>query len=145
MSRLIHLNSITIMADFILWKLLSIFLHNWIHLIIFSFLSNCLSRWALVFAVISHLVCSSLFSLPQIRYRKDKVRSKLTPTFPLVYTVKDLANGCAIASMLHYYCSGLLALEGKTPAHKNAWEKLTIKCSISFFVLISWDKNVNTF
>lgn len=54
----------------------------------------------------------SLSFLPQIRYRKDKVQSKLTPTFPLVYAVKDLSNGCAIASVLHYYCSNLLPLEG---------------------------------
>ncbi|TKS68593.1 Calmodulin-regulated spectrin-associated protein 3 [Collichthys lucidus] len=46
-----------------------------------------------------------------IRYRKDKVQSKLTPTFPLVYAVKDLSNGCAIAAVLHFYCSSLLPLE----------------------------------
>lgn len=40
------------------------------------------------------------------------MQSKLTPTFPLVYGVKDLSNGCAIASVLHYYCPGLLPLEG---------------------------------
>ncbi|XP_019131969.1 calmodulin-regulated spectrin-associated protein 3 isoform X2 [Larimichthys crocea] len=48
---------------------------------------------------------------PVIRYRKDKVQSKLTPTFPLVYAVKDLSNGCAIAAVLHFYCSSLLPLE----------------------------------
>ncbi|XP_049577681.1 calmodulin-regulated spectrin-associated protein 3-like isoform X3 [Syngnathus scovelli] len=46
-----------------------------------------------------------------IRYRKDKVQSKLTPTFPLVSAVKDLSNGCAIAAVLHFYCPGLLPLE----------------------------------
>uniref|UniRef100_A0A096M016 Calmodulin regulated spectrin associated protein family member 3 n=1 Tax=Poecilia formosa TaxID=48698 RepID=A0A096M016_POEFO len=46
-----------------------------------------------------------------IRYRKDKVQSKLTPTFPLVSAVKDLSNGCAIAAVLHYYCPSLLPLE----------------------------------
>lgn len=81
----------------------------------------------------------SLSSPPQIRYRKDKVRSKLTPTFPLVYAVKDLSNGCAIASVLHYYCSSLLPLEG-TPAHTHArthacaQTHLMVKCSISFYV-----------
>ncbi|XP_037619448.1 calmodulin-regulated spectrin-associated protein 3-like isoform X2 [Sebastes umbrosus] len=48
---------------------------------------------------------------PVIRYRKDKVQSKLTPTFPLVSAVKDLSNGCAIAAALHYYCPSLLPLE----------------------------------
>uniref|UniRef100_A0A3Q3FLD5 Calmodulin-regulated spectrin-associated protein 3-like n=1 Tax=Kryptolebias marmoratus TaxID=37003 RepID=A0A3Q3FLD5_KRYMA len=48
---------------------------------------------------------------PVIRYRKDKVQSKLTPTFPLVSAVKDLSNGCAIAAVLHYYCPALLPLE----------------------------------
>ncbi|XP_063736801.1 calmodulin-regulated spectrin-associated protein 3-like isoform X2 [Eleginops maclovinus] len=46
-----------------------------------------------------------------IRYRKDRVQSKLTPTFPLVTGVKDLSNGCAIAAALHYYCPQLLPLE----------------------------------
>ncbi|XP_044043529.1 calmodulin-regulated spectrin-associated protein 3-like isoform X2 [Siniperca chuatsi] len=51
------------------------------------------------------------WKLVPIRYRKDKVQSKLTPTFPLVSAVKDLSNGCAIAAVLHYYCSSLLPLE----------------------------------
>uniref|UniRef100_A0AAV2LEW4 Calponin-homology (CH) domain-containing protein n=1 Tax=Knipowitschia caucasica TaxID=637954 RepID=A0AAV2LEW4_KNICA len=46
-----------------------------------------------------------------IRYRKDKVQSKLTPTFPLVSGLKDLSNGCALAAVLHYYCPALLPLE----------------------------------
>ncbi|XP_077936085.1 calmodulin-regulated spectrin-associated protein 3-like isoform X3 [Gasterosteus aculeatus] len=46
-----------------------------------------------------------------IRYRKDKVQSKLTPTFPVVSGVRDLSNGCAIAAALHFYCPGLLPLE----------------------------------
>ncbi|KAM7419706.1 hypothetical protein PAMA_016679 [Pampus argenteus] len=52
-----------------------------------------------------------LFWVNRIRYRKDKVQSKLTPTFPLVSAVKDLSNGCAIAAVLHYYCPSLLPLE----------------------------------
>ncbi|XP_042341134.1 calmodulin-regulated spectrin-associated protein 3-like isoform X2 [Plectropomus leopardus] len=51
------------------------------------------------------------WKLVPIRYRKDKVQSKLTPTFPLVSAVKDLSNGCAIAATLHYYCPSLLPLE----------------------------------
>ncbi|MEQ2170460.1 hypothetical protein GOODEAATRI_000488, partial [Goodea atripinnis] len=51
------------------------------------------------------------WKLVPIRYRKDKVQSKLTPTFPLVSAVKDLSNGCAIAAVLHYYCPSLLPLE----------------------------------
>ncbi|XP_028299868.1 calmodulin-regulated spectrin-associated protein 3-like isoform X2 [Gouania willdenowi] len=51
------------------------------------------------------------WKLVPIRYRKDKVLSKLTPTFPLVSEVKDLSNGCAVAAVLHYYCSDLLPLE----------------------------------
>uniref|UniRef100_A0A672FRH1 Calmodulin regulated spectrin associated protein family member 3 n=1 Tax=Salarias fasciatus TaxID=181472 RepID=A0A672FRH1_SALFA len=47
----------------------------------------------------------------QIRYRKDKVNSKLTPTFPLISAVKDLSNGCAVAAVIHFYCPSLLPLE----------------------------------
>ncbi|XP_049325362.1 calmodulin-regulated spectrin-associated protein 3 isoform X3 [Astyanax mexicanus] len=48
---------------------------------------------------------------PTIRYRKDKVRSKQTPTFSVVSGVKDLSNGCAIAATIHFYCPQLLPLE----------------------------------
>ncbi|CAB1341444.1 unnamed protein product, partial [Coregonus sp. 'balchen'] len=51
------------------------------------------------------------WKLVPIRYRKDKTLSKQKPTFPVVTEVKDLSNGCAIASVIHYYCPGLLRLE----------------------------------
>lgn len=50
--------------------------------------------------------------LVQIRYRKDRMQSKLKPYFPVVNEVKDLSNGCAIAAVIHHYCPGLLRLEG---------------------------------
>lgn len=50
--------------------------------------------------------------LVQIRYRKDRMQSKLKPCFPVVNEVKDLSNGCAIAAVIHHYCPGLLRLEG---------------------------------
>ncbi|XP_028270768.1 calmodulin-regulated spectrin-associated protein 3-like [Parambassis ranga] len=56
--------------------------------------------------------CTDVQSVQEtIRYRKDKVQSKLTPTFPLVSAVKDLSNGCAVAAVMHYYCPSLLPLE----------------------------------
>ncbi|KAM6905290.1 calmodulin-regulated spectrin-associated protein 3 isoform 2-T2 [Xenentodon cancila] len=48
---------------------------------------------------------------PSLRYRKDKVQSKVKPTFPVVNEVKDLSSGCAVAAVIHYYCPGLLRLE----------------------------------
>ncbi|XP_041958757.1 calmodulin-regulated spectrin-associated protein 3 isoform X3 [Alosa sapidissima] len=51
------------------------------------------------------------WKLVPIRYRKDKVQSKQTPTFPFVSEMKDLSNGCAIAAVLHFYCPTLLRLE----------------------------------
>ncbi|XP_078131608.1 calmodulin-regulated spectrin-associated protein 3-like [Sander vitreus] len=67
--------------------------------------------WKLVPHAIAFCLKESGNKPPVIRYRKDKVQSKLTPTFPLVSAVKDLSNGCAIAAVLHYYCSSLLPLE----------------------------------
>nr|XP_046228843.1 calmodulin-regulated spectrin-associated protein 3-like [Scatophagus argus] len=67
--------------------------------------------WKLVPHAIAFCLKESGNKPPVIRYRKDKVQSKLTPTFPLVCAVKDLSNGCAIAAVLHYYCSSLLPLE----------------------------------
>ncbi|XP_049577679.1 calmodulin-regulated spectrin-associated protein 3-like isoform X1 [Syngnathus scovelli] len=67
--------------------------------------------WKLVPHAIAFCLKESGNKPPVIRYRKDKVQSKLTPTFPLVSAVKDLSNGCAIAAVLHFYCPGLLPLE----------------------------------
>ncbi|XP_053184018.1 calmodulin-regulated spectrin-associated protein 3-like [Scomber japonicus] len=67
--------------------------------------------WKLVPHAIAFCLKESGNKPPVIRYRKDKVQSKLTPTFPLVSAVKDLSNGCAIAAVLHYYCPSLLPLE----------------------------------
>ncbi|XP_073694181.1 calmodulin-regulated spectrin-associated protein 3 isoform X6 [Garra rufa] len=51
------------------------------------------------------------WKLVPIRYRKDRMQSKLKPFFPVVNEVKDLSNGCAIAAVIHHYCPGLLRLE----------------------------------
>ncbi|KAM6905289.1 calmodulin-regulated spectrin-associated protein 3 isoform 1-T1 [Xenentodon cancila] len=51
------------------------------------------------------------WKLVPLRYRKDKVQSKVKPTFPVVNEVKDLSSGCAVAAVIHYYCPGLLRLE----------------------------------
>ncbi|KAM9314968.1 calmodulin-regulated spectrin-associated protein 3-like [Pholidichthys leucotaenia] len=67
--------------------------------------------WKLVPHAIAFCLKESGNKPPVIRYKKDKVQSKLTPTFPLVSAVKDLSNGCAIAAVLHYYCPSLLPLE----------------------------------
>uniref|UniRef100_H3A647 Calmodulin regulated spectrin associated protein family member 3 n=1 Tax=Latimeria chalumnae TaxID=7897 RepID=H3A647_LATCH len=45
------------------------------------------------------------------RYRKDKVPPRQSPCFPLISGMKDLANGCAIAATIHYYCPDVLRLE----------------------------------
>ncbi|KAK7929399.1 hypothetical protein WMY93_005794 [Mugilogobius chulae] len=67
--------------------------------------------WKLVPHAIAFCLKESGNKPPVIRYRKDKVQSKLTPTFPLVSGLKDLSNGCAVGATLHFYCPGLLPLE----------------------------------
>ncbi|RVE75882.1 hypothetical protein OJAV_G00003360 [Oryzias javanicus] len=67
--------------------------------------------WKLVPHAIAFCLKESGNKPPVIRYKKDKVQSKLTPTFPLVSAVKDLSNGCAIAAVLYYYCPSRLPLE----------------------------------
>ncbi|XP_039895813.1 calmodulin-regulated spectrin-associated protein 3 isoform X3 [Simochromis diagramma] len=51
------------------------------------------------------------WKLVPLRYRKDKIQSKLKPVFPVVNEVKNLSSGCAVAAVIHYYCPGLLRLE----------------------------------
>nr|XP_015204446.1 PREDICTED: calmodulin-regulated spectrin-associated protein 3 [Lepisosteus oculatus] len=74
---------------------------------------SCPTRWywKLVPHAIAFCLKESGSKPPVIRYRKDKMLHKQTPTFPLVAGTKDLSNGCAIAAVVHYYCPGLLRLE----------------------------------
>ncbi|XP_076135500.1 calmodulin-regulated spectrin-associated protein 3 [Alosa pseudoharengus] len=74
---------------------------------------SCPTRWywKLVPHAIAFCLKESGNKPPVIRYRKDKVQSKQTPTFPFVSEMKDLSNGCAIAAVLHFYCPTLLRLE----------------------------------
>ncbi|XP_030053420.1 calmodulin-regulated spectrin-associated protein 3 [Microcaecilia unicolor] len=58
-----------------------------------------------------HIPDSDGQSPSPIRYRKDKVLPKQTPCFPGITSMKDLANGCAIAATIHYYCPKVLQLE----------------------------------
>ncbi|XP_076838811.1 calmodulin-regulated spectrin-associated protein 3 isoform X2 [Brachyhypopomus gauderio] len=67
--------------------------------------------WKLVPHAIAFCLKESGKKPPVIRYRKDKVQSKLSPTFPVISGVKDLSNGCAIAAAVHFYCPQILPLE----------------------------------
>uniref|UniRef100_A0A1A7WJ04 Calmodulin regulated spectrin-associated protein family, member 3 n=1 Tax=Iconisemion striatum TaxID=60296 RepID=A0A1A7WJ04_9TELE len=51
------------------------------------------------------------WKLVPLRYRKDKLQSKVKPIFPSVKDVQDVSSGCAVAAVIHYYCPGLLRLE----------------------------------
>ncbi|XP_066449446.1 calmodulin-regulated spectrin-associated protein 3 [Eleutherodactylus coqui] len=46
-----------------------------------------------------------------IRYRKDKALSRQTPCFTSVSSLRDLSNGSALASLIHYYCPAELRLQ----------------------------------
>ncbi|KAM4747560.1 calmodulin-regulated spectrin-associated protein 3 isoform 2-T2 [Rhinophrynus dorsalis] len=46
-----------------------------------------------------------------IRYRKDKALSRQTPCFTSVSSLRDLSNGSALASTIHYYCPAELRLQ----------------------------------
>lgn len=87
------------------------------------------------------LFLSILLSFPtpqtQIRYRKDKVQSKQTPTFSVVSGVKDLSNGCAIAATIHFYCPQILALEGK----RSVTISNIAKKELLWQVLETWEIN----
>ncbi|XP_051561588.1 calmodulin-regulated spectrin-associated protein 3-like [Myxocyprinus asiaticus] len=67
--------------------------------------------WKLVPHAIAFCLKESGNKPPVIRYRKDKIQSQQTPVFVLVSGVKDLSNGCAIATAFHFYCPQILPLE----------------------------------
>ncbi|XP_043940380.1 calmodulin-regulated spectrin-associated protein 3 [Protopterus annectens] len=74
---------------------------------------SCPTRWywKLVPHAIAFCLKESGNKPPVIRYRKDKLPPKQTPSFPEVSSLKDLANGCALASVIHYYCPDIIRLE----------------------------------
>lgn len=50
----------------------------------------------------------------QARYRKEHAQHRSTPSLPLVENLlKDNTDGCALTTLLHYYCSRAIRLEGK--------------------------------
>ena len=50
----------------------------------------------------------------QARYRKEQALLKQLPCIPLVENLlKDGADGCALAALIHFYCPDAVRLEGK--------------------------------
>lgn len=53
---------------------------------------------------------------PQARYRKEQTLLKHPPCIPLVENLlKDGSDGCALAALIHFYCPGVVRLEGERP------------------------------
>lgn len=76
------------------------------------------------------------YSFLKLRYRKDKSQFKVKPVFPVVKEVKDLSSGCAVAAVIHYYCPGLLRLEGTNKyfyCHKKSFSIQRFSVSLTFF------------
>uniref|UniRef100_A0A4W5QE89 Calmodulin regulated spectrin-associated protein family, member 2a n=1 Tax=Hucho hucho TaxID=62062 RepID=A0A4W5QE89_9TELE len=59
------------------------------------------------------IVCLSVFPVVlQARYRKEQAVAQLVPWIPPVDNLlKDTTNGCALATLLHFYCPQLVRLE----------------------------------
>lgn len=50
----------------------------------------------------------------QARYRKEHAQQRSAPSLPLVENLlKDNTDGCALTTLLHFYCSQAIRLEGK--------------------------------
>lgn len=57
---------------------------------------------------------SAPFPWLQARYRKEHAQHRSAPSLPLVENLlKDNTDGCALTTLLHYYCSQAIRLEGK--------------------------------
>lgn len=55
-------------------------------------------------------------SLPwfQARYKKEHAQQRSAPSLPLVENLlKDNTDGCALTTLLHFYCSTVIRLEGE--------------------------------
>ncbi|GCB63786.1 hypothetical protein scyTo_0011668 [Scyliorhinus torazame] len=91
-----------------------------------------------------------------IRYRKDKVLTKQTPCFPTVTQLKDLANGCAVAALIHHYCPDVLRLQGalnhstsmsQVDSFGKSWTKKQLKRplsqAVSFSIPFGLDSDVD--
>ncbi|XP_075063080.1 calmodulin-regulated spectrin-associated protein 3 [Mixophyes fleayi] len=75
--------------------------------------AGCPSRWywKLVPHAIAFCLKESGNKPPVIRYRKDKILPRQTPCFTSVSSMRDLSNGSALASTVHYYCPAELRLQ----------------------------------
>lgn len=50
----------------------------------------------------------------QARYRKEHAQQRSAPSLPLVENLlKDNTDGCALTTLLHFYCSTVIRLEGE--------------------------------
>lgn len=50
----------------------------------------------------------------QARYRKEHAQQRSAPSLPLVENLlKDNTDGCALTTLLHFYCSQAIRLEGR--------------------------------
>lgn len=51
----------------------------------------------------------------QARYRKEYAQQRSAPSLPLVENLlKDNTDGCALTTLVHFYCSQVVRLEGET-------------------------------
>lgn len=58
----------------------------------------------------------------QARYRKELAQQRNAPSLPLVENLlKDNTDGCALTTLVHFYCSQAVRLEGGTKTPLGMW------------------------
>ena len=77
----------------------------------------------------------------QARYRKEHAQQRSAPSLPLVENLlKDNTDGCALTTLLHFYCSQAIRLEGGADCFVFDHTHLTSLTTPSFIVIITESK-----
>lgn len=73
----------------------------------------------------------------QARYRKEHAQQRSAPSLPLVENLlKDNTDGCALTTLLHFYCPQAVRLEGGTnPSICNHTHLISL-ATPSFIIII---------
>lgn len=71
----------------------------------------------------------------QARYRKELAQQRNAPSLPLVENLlKDNTDGCALTTLVHFYCSQAVRLEGGTKTPPCDHTHMTSIATPSFIV-----------
>ena len=69
----------------------------------------------------------------QARYRREQAQQRSAPQLPLVENLlKDNADGCSLAALLHFYCPRAVPMDGQ-------WHRTNTLISSYIYIVVCTD------